>query len=400
MRRLLSRVAPLTVAAVCGGLIAMLAAGRATTHEVTTVTRVIQAGAQNVTDHPAGSGALTPAEIYRRDAPGVVVVRAILTTTTTNLFGLPQKTSEEALGSGFVIDGSGHILTNAHVVTNAGGHGVSRQVTVSFQNPDGGSTAYPAKVLGADPLTDVAVLKVSVPASVLRPLPLGNSRTVQVGDPVAAIGNPLNEEWTITTGIVSAINRTIDSLQQGHNIPGAIQTDAAINHGNSGGPLIDSQGRVIGITSQILAPTADSGSIGIGFAVPIDLARQVAREIIATGKVEHTYLGIRGEQVTAQLAHDLNLPVDHGVLIAQVERNSPAWRAGLHGGTTTAMIGGYSYTLGGDVIVSIDGIQVYQFSDLTDAIAAKHAGQTVTLGVERDGHERTVTVTLGESTQD
>ena len=402
VRALLFRFAPLTAAAICGGLIAMLAGGHVTTHDATTVTRIVQpaTGAQNVTDQPAGAGAMTPAQIYRRDAPGVVVVRSILTATTTSPFGLPQKSSEQALGSGFVIDADGHILTNAHVVTDPDGHGISRHVTVSFQNPAGSTTAYPATVLGADPLTDVAVLKVNVPASALRPLPLGDSREVQVGDPVAAIGNPLNEEWSITTGIVSAINRTIDSLQQGHNIPGAIQTDAAINHGNSGGPLIDSQGRVIGITSQMLAPTADSGSIGIGFAVPINLARRVAQEIIATGRAEHTYLGIEGEQVTPQLARDLNLPVDYGVLIAQVEPNSPASRAGLHGGTTTATIGGYSYTLGGDVIVSIDGTRIHEFSDLTDAIAAKRPGQTVVLAVYRDGHARTVTVTLGETSQD
>jgi S1-C subfamily serine protease len=402
VRALLTRMAPLTAAAICGGLIAVLAAGGGTTHDTTTVTRVLQpaTGAQNVTEQPASAGGMTPAQIYRQDAPGVVVVRSILTTTTTNPFGLPQRSSEEALGSGFVIDSGGHILTNAHVVTNPGGGGISHHVTVSFQDPAGGSTAYPATVLGADPLTDVAVLHVNVPASALRPLPLGDSRAVQVGDPVAAIGNPLNEEWSITTGIVSAINRTIDSLQQGHNIPGAIQTDAAINHGNSGGPLIDSRGQVIGITSQILAPTASSGSIGIGFAVPINLARRVAQEIIATGRVEHTYLGIKGEQVTAQLARDLNLPVDHGVLIAEVEPNSPASRAGLHGGTTTATIGGYSYTLGGDVIVAIDGTQIHEFSDLTDAIAAKRPGQTVVLEVYRDGHERTVSVTLGETTQD
>ena len=397
MRPWIRQFALLVVAAGCGGAIAIAASGGSASHTTTTVTRVVEASGKPSNAAQQSGGQLTPSQIYRQDAPGVVVVRSQLVTTQTNAFGLPQQSTEEALGSGFVIDNRGHILTNAHVVSNNGI--ISKHVTVSFLNVAGQSSSYPATVLGADPLTDVAVLKVDVPASALRPLPLGNSRDVQVGDPVAAIGNPLNEEWTITTGIVSAINRTIDSLQQGHNIPGAIQTDAAINHGNSGGPLIDSRGRVIGITSQILAPTADSGSIGIGFAVPIDLADRVAQQIIRTGKVVHTYLGIEGDQVSAALAQDLNLPVDHGVLIARVEKNSPAARAGLHGGNTEATIGGYTYVLGGDVIVSIDGVQIHSFSDLSDAISAKRPGQTVVLGIYRNGHERQVTVTLGATTQ-
>jgi S1-C subfamily serine protease len=289
-----------------------------------------------------------------------------------------------------VIDKSGHILTNAHVVLNAS------KVQVAFGSSTAAKT-YSAKVLGVDRSTDVAVLKVDAPAEALTPLPLGNSSDAQVGDPVVAIGNPLGEARTATTGIVSAVNRDIGSLQGNVQIRGAIQTDAAINHGNSGGPLINDRGQVIGITSQILSDDPNnpqSGNIGIGFAVPINTVKNVADQIIANGKAQHTYLGILGTPLTPSLAQAINLSVDHGVLIGKVEPGSPAAKAGLRAGSTQATINGQTMTLGGDIITSIDGKQIRTFDDLSGGISSKKPGDTVQLGIFRDGKQLTVSVTL------
>ena len=329
----------------------------------------------------------SPADIYRQDAPGVVVVRA--TTRTTDAFGTPQ--TEEALGSGFVIDRRGHILTNAHVVRGA------QSVGVGFATGSGLDRTYKAKVLGIDMSTDVAVLQPEgVPTQALDPLPLGTAKNVKVGDPVVAIGNPLGEERTITSGIISAVNRTIDSLDPRRPINDALQTDAAINHGNSGGPLIASSGKVIGITSQILSDGSNpqSGNIGIGFAIPIDTARQVARQLIASGHAEHTYMGILGQTLTAQALHGLNIPSDHGVLIARVVPGSPAAKAGLRGGSTTATMSGTTYLLGGDVIIEVDGHQISETSQLQDVVSAHKPGDQVTVTILRDGQKLNVPVTL------
>jgi S1-C subfamily serine protease len=290
-----------------------------------------------------------------------------------------------------VIDKSGHILTNAHVVLGAS------KVQVAFGNSAGTGRTYNATVLGLDRSTDVAVLKVDAPAQALTPLALGDSAAVQVGDPVVAIGNPLGETRTATTGIVSAVNRDIGSLQGNVQIRGAIQTDAAINHGNSGGPLLNDLGQVIGITSQILSDNPsnpESGNIGIGFAVPINTVKSVAQQIMQNGKAVHTYLGILGSVLTPDLARALNLNVDHGVLIGKVEPNSPASKAGLRAGTTQATINGETLTLGGDVITKIDGKDIHTFDDLSGAISAKKPGDTVQLEIVRAGKTMTVNVTL------
>jgi S1-C subfamily serine protease len=339
---------------------------------------------------PAPTG-LSVNSIYRRSAPGVVVVTATSTTRSAanpfDPFSAPQTQQSQSLGSGFVIDKSGHILTNAHVVLGAS------KVDIGFSN----GSSYPATVVGLDRSTDVAVLKVDVPQDALNPLPLGDSSKVQVGEPVVAIGNPLGEDRTVTAGIVSAVQRDISSLQPGIQIPGAIQTDAAINHGNSGGPLIDDQGEVIGINSQILSdnPTnPESGSIGIGFAIPINLAKNIAQQLIDNGKAEHTYLGIRGSVLTPDLARSLNLSVDHGVLVGQVEPNSPAAKAGLKAGTTQATINGQTLTLGGDVITKIDGKEIRTFDDLSGTITNHKPGDTIQLAILRGGKTITVSVTL------
>jgi S1-C subfamily serine protease len=378
------------VAAVLGGAVAVGIGAATTSSSVTTVEAAAPLPAANVSQTASG---ISPADIYRNDAPGVVLITATSQQKQADPFdptAPPQTQRSVAIGSGFVTDAAGHIYTNAHVVLGA------TSVKVTFKRPQGDLT-YDAKVLGADKATDVAVLQVQgAPASVLHPLPLGSLRTVHVGDPVVAIGNPLNEQNTITSGIVSAVGRSIQSLQPGQQIYNVIQTDAAINHGNSGGPLIDRFGRVIGITSQILTGNNDpnAGNIGIGFAIPIDKVSQIARQLIATGHAEHTYLGIEGTPITPDLEQAINLPVGYGVLVGHVEPGSPADVAGIRGGSTTATIGGQTMTLGGDIITSIQGHKITSFANLADAIASKHAGDRVTLGILRGGKSMTITVTL------
>jgi S1-C subfamily serine protease len=383
----------LVVAAAAVGGASAVALGRAgvadSSSRTTTVRSVIASQAPvNVSSTSTG---LNAAQIYRRDAPGVVVVNATTVRKVSDPldpFAPSQTERSLALGSGFVIDRRGHILTNAHVV--AGAH----TVTVGFR---AGGT-YKADVVGDDLIDDVAVLDVPrAPRSLLDPLALGSVRSVQVGDPVVAIGNPLGEYRSITEGIVSAKARQINSLKPGYKIYNAIQTDAAINHGNSGGPLIDRNGQVVGITNQILTGTNNptSGNIGIGFAVPIDTARSVARQIIRSGRAVHTYLGIAGTQVTATLSRVLNLPVSNGVLVGTVRPGSPAARAGLHGGSATATIDGRTLTVGGDVIVSIDHHRIVHFSDLAEAVAGLKPGTHVTLGIIRKGRRMSIPVTLG-----
>jgi S1-C subfamily serine protease len=378
------------VAAVLGGAVAVGIGAATTSSSVTTVEAAAPLPAANVSQTASG---ISPADIYRNDAPGVVLITATSQQKQADPFdptAPPQTQRSVAIGSGFVTDAAGHIYTNAHVVLGA------TSVKVTFKRPQGDLT-YDAKVLGADKATDVAVLQVQgAPASVLHPLPLGSLRTVHVGDPVVAIGNPLNEQNTITSGIVSAVGRSIQSLQPRQQIYNVIQTDAAINHGNSGGPLIDRFGRVIGITSQILTGNNDpnAGNIGIGFAIPIDKVSQIARQLIATGHAEHTYLGIEGTPITPDLEQAINLPVGYGVLVGHVEPGSPADVAGIRGGSTTATIGGQTMTLGGDIITSIQGHKITSFANLADAIASKHAGDRVTLGILRGGKSMTITVTL------
>jgi S1-C subfamily serine protease len=377
------------VAALAGGGVAAGIGAATTSSSVTTVQAAAPLPAANVSQTASG---ISPARIYANDAPGVVLITATSQQKQSDPldpFAPPQTERSVAIGSGFVADSAGHIYTNAHVVLGAS------SVKVTFKD----KSSYPAKVLGTpDKATDVAVLKLQgAPASALHPLPLGSVRTVRVGDPVVAIGNPLNEQSTITSGIVSQINRTISSLDPHQQIYNAIQTDAAINHGNSGGPLIDRFGRVIGITSQILTGNnndPNAGNIGIGFAIPIDKVSQIARQLITNGHAEHTYLGIEGTEITPDLQQAINLPIGYGVLVGRVVPGSPADMAGIQGGSTTATIGGQTMTLGGDIITSIDGHRITSFANLAETIAAKQAGDRVTLGILRHGESQTVAVTL------
>jgi S1-C subfamily serine protease len=375
------------VAALAGGGAAVGIGAATTSSSTTTVEAAAPIPAANVSQTPSG---ISPAAIYRNDAPGVVLITATSTSSSPDpLDPLAPDQSQKsvAIGSGFVADTAGHVYTNAHVVLGAS------SVKVAFSNGD----SYNAKVLGADKATDVAVLQVEdAPASQLHPLPLGSLSSVHVGDPVVAIGNPLNEQSTITSGIVSQIGRQIESLQPHQPIYNVIQTDAAINHGNSGGPLIDRFGRVIGITSQILTGNNDptAGNIGIGFAIPIDKVSQIARQLITSGHAEHTYLGIEGTEITPDLQQAINLPVGAGVLVGHIVPGSPADMAGIRGGSTTATIGGQKLTLGGDIITSIDGHKITSFANLAETIASKSAGDRVTLGILRDGKAQTISATL------
>jgi putative serine protease PepD len=306
------------------------------------------------------AGGPTPAATYRRDAPGVVQITANETTQVpTTPFTPPQSQKVQSLGSGFVIDTRGDIVTNDHVV--AGGTGIR----VGFS----GGSSYPATVVGTDASSDLAVLHVNAPSSKLHPVAFDDSANVQVGEPVYAIGNPFGLDRTMTAGIVSATGRDIQA-PDGLTIPNAIQTDAAINHGNSGGPLLDAQGHVIGITSQIQGGTVDA-NVGVGFAVPSDTARSVVQQLIAHGSVQHPWLGA---QLQAQR---------RGVLVAGVVPNSPAAKAQLKG----------------DAIVALDGKPIRTPAQLADAVARREPGDVVRLQTVRGGAHRVVSVTLGNAPQ-
>jgi S1-C subfamily serine protease len=325
-------------------------------------------------------------EIYRRDGRGVVFIEAERRAeepSPFNPFGAPEG-GGVATGSGFVIDTEGHIVTNNHVV-----EGASR-IEIKIGSSD---ETHQAKLVGADPATDVALLQVDVPAEQLHPLALGDSSKVEVGEPVVAIGNPFGLDRTVTSGIVSALQRQIQA-PNGFSISHVIQTDAAINPGNSGGPLIDSEGRVIGINSQIQTG-GSNGNVGIGFAVPINTAREVVEQLEENGRVEHAYLGIEGSSVTPELARALQLPVKEGVLVNSVAKGGPADSAGVEGGTTSATIEGAEVTLGGDIVTEVDGKKITGMDDLVNVVNGAKPGDRIDLTVVRGGDTKTVTVKLG-----
>src|SRR3954471_2215464 len=340
----------------------------------------------------ARSGGKSVSQIYKQDAPGVVTITSTTTSTTSgdfNPFGPGQSQQQTSQGSGFVIDMGGRILTNAHVVEGA------KTVTVAFE--DGVSAK--ATVLGRDQLYDLAVIKVDVPAGELHPLKLGSVDSVQVGDPVVAIGNPFGYAQTVTAGIVSAKGRILQSPEgNGRIIPNAIQTDAAINHGNSGGPLIDRHGAVIAINAQIADPeiTGTNANAGVGFAIPIDLAKRALANLEQGKPASHPYLGIRVDAINSSLtAANSKLP-EHGLLIAGVAKDSPASAAGLKGGSKSLQVGANQYCVGGDVITAINGHAVNTLDDLQERISGYAAGDTIKLAITGgDGAQRTVTVTVG-----
>jgi S1-C subfamily serine protease len=337
-----------------------------------------------------GKNGFHPATIYKQLSPGVV--------TITSIFGGGQSTGDilggggsAGQGSGFVIDGDGHVATNAHVITNGTGNKIAKAKEVYVQFPDGNQV--PAKIVGYDPNADVGLVKVDPKGLDLVPLSLGHTGAVQVGDPVAAIGSPFGEENSLSVGVVSAKNRTIQALTD-FSISDAIQTDAAINKGNSGGPLLDAHGHVIGINSQIRS--SGGGSVGVGFAVSVDTIRNSIDQIRADGKARYAYIGITSEPLYPQLAAKLGLPVHDGALIADVVNGGPAEKAGLKGGGKEIRFQASLVKVGGDVITKVNGRPVTRADDFSRRITTFRPGDTITLEFYRGTAKRTAQVRLSE----
>jgi len=305
------------------------------------------------------------------------------TVVPPTLFAPGSKEQVSALGSGFVVDKHGDIVTNDHVVQGATG------IRVGFSN--GGS--YPAKIVGTDPSTDVAVVRVKAPPTALEPITFDDSARIEVGDPVYAIGNPFGLDRTMTAGIVSATGRDIQS-PNGLTIPNAIQTDAPINHGNSGGPLLDRYGRVIGVNAQIEGGTVNA-NVGVGFAIPSNTAISVAGQVIASGRAQHAWLGVRIETINPGAAAVIRGLPASGVMVVQVAKHSPAAKAGLKAATSQVTVNGMSVPIGGDAIVGIDGKPVATSAQLADTVARRKPGERLELQIVRHDKRRTVGITLG-----
>jgi S1-C subfamily serine protease len=342
-----------------------------------------------VTDRSDGDGNVVN-QIYKRDGDGVAFIESDVPAQepqTFSPFGEPESEGGgTATGSGFVIDSEGHLLTNNHVVEGAD------RIQVKLGSSD---TTYRAKVIGTDPATDLALLDVEAPADQLHPLTLGRSGEMEVGDPVVAIGNPFGLDRTVTSGIVSALQRQIEA-PDGFSITDVIQTDAAINPGNSGGPLINAAGEVVGINSQIATGGSGGGNVGIGFAIPIDTVRAEIHQLETKGEVSHAFLGISGGTITPDLAKAINLPVKEGVIVQTVAKGGPADEAGVEGGHTAATIDGAEVSLGGDIITEVDGKKVSSMEEIVEIVNAAKAGESLRLTILRDGSTKTATVTLGD----
>jgi S1-C subfamily serine protease len=382
------------VAALLGGgiVVAVVAAAGGLDSSQKSVT-TIQAAPLAPSNAAQQSTGLTPHAIYVRDAPGVAFVTSTVVQKTEspfNLFGGGETQRQgEDTGSGIVIDGNGTILTNYHVVENA------IKVTVSFEK----GKAVEAKVVGKDPSNDLAILRISTDGLTLHPLTLGDSSSVQVGDPVLAIGNPFDLERTLTTGVISALQRQI-TAPNGFTIDNVLQTDAPINPGNSGGPLLNAAGQVIGINSQIETGGSGDGSVGIGFAVPINTAKSEISELEKGGTVRGAYLGLTSLTIDGSLSA-LNLPVKSGALVQSVQKGTAAAKAGIRGGNISGSTESGQVAVGGDIIVSVDGTAVNGSEELANDIEAKKPGDTIAIGLERangkGGYEhKTVSVKLGE----
>jgi putative serine protease PepD len=342
---LTAALAVLAVGAGGGALVASAFSGGTKT----VVRQVTVSGSQPA----SSSSSLSVNDVYRRAYKGVVQITVTSQDSTPEPFG--GSGTQQAQGSGFVYDASGDIVTNEHVVANAS------SVTVTFWN----GAKYKAHVVGTDASTDLAVVKVDAPSSLLGPLTLGNSSAVSVGDGVVAIGSPFGLTETVTSGIVSALHRQMTS-PSGFAIQDSIQTDAAINHGNSGGPLLNLQGQVIGVTSQIESDSG--GSDGVGFAIPSNTVRSVVQQLLTSGKAVHAYLGVAVESAA------------NGARIAQVRSGGPAKAAGLHVG---------------DVVTAVDGHKISSAGELQSVIDSKRPGDTVTLTIKRNGTTHTIRVKLG-----
>jgi 2-alkenal reductase len=373
------------VAAAIGAGVALLVASVADVGgDTTTIVETSVDAAPSTPPLPARrpGAAFDPEALYAARAPGVVTIYANLGIDGT------------AQGSGFVVDRGGVILTNAHVITNAAEARTNvqgaRAVYVEFSDGE----RIGGRVVGWDLFSDVGVIRVAPADHSLSAVPLGDSAKVVVGEPVAAIGSPFGKQSSLTVGVVSATGRSIDSLAGGFTVSNAIQTDAPINRGNSGGPLFDADGRVIGINAQIESTSGTNE--GVGFAIPIDLARRALDQLLRTGKVRYAYIGVSTQDVTPGIARRFGLGAQRGALVTRVEDGSPAGLAGLRGGSRTEAFNGLDITLGGDLIVAIAGTKVDDADDVSRLVTTTlEPGQTVTFTVLRGTKRVSVPVTLG-----
>jgi len=355
---------------------------RTSTVERTTRVEVIKR--LDADGRPAGREGFDPAAIYEREAPGIVTV------LSTGLMAAGAGRGA-GLGSGFVVSADGEIATNAHVVTSGEGKDIKRAERVYVKFSDGNQV--PATVRGFDPYADVALLKVDPAGLELRPLPLGSTRDLVVGAPVAAIGSPFGEEQSLSVGVISATGRSIRSLT-GFSTSGAIQTDAAINQGNSGGPLLATDGTVLGMNSQIRTESGDG--TGVGFAVGADTVARSLDQIRATGRARYAYLGISSTTLYPQLVDEFKLVAKRGAWIQTVTDDGPADKAGLRPGDERRVFQDQPYQVGGDVIVDVDGKVIKDEDDLSDALERRTPGESSRLTVVRDGKRRVLVVELGE----
>ncbi len=339
--------------------------------------------------------------LYERVNPSVVSIQAVQTLAGFQHPALPEGVPTPELpsepfqqtgeGSGFVVDAQGHIVTNNHVVAD------TTALRVTFFD----GTTVPATIVGTDPDSDLAVIKVDVPSESLRPIIWGDSDRVRVGQRAVAIGNPFGYENTLTSGIISGLSRSLPSTNDPrYRIPEIIQTDAAINPGNSGGPLLNSQGEVIGVNSAIVPNFNQLGErsfLGVGFAIPSNMAQHVVPALIEKGEYAHPWIGFSGMDVLPEIAAEMNLPEAKGALVENVLPDSPAERAGLRGGSRNVQFESMArpVAIGGDVIIRIDDQEVRRFDDVLSYLTRREVGQKVDLTIIRDGETQTVTVTLG-----
>ena len=339
---------------------------------------------------PLPGKGFNPERIFQQRSPGVVTVFAY--------FGDPSSEATEiSQGSGFVISPKGYILTNSHVITNAGEGAALKPAAHLYVEFSDGDRAE-AKIVGWDLYDDVGLLRLVDSRHNLTPVPLGESKAVQVGEPVAAIGSPLGNDNSLAVGVVSAIHRSIDAITvRTYKVVDAIQTDAPITHGNSGGPLFDARGRVIGINAQIRSQSGSGNDSGVGFAIPIDAARRSVQQLLEKGRVTYAYVGIETDDLTPSLARALRYPVEHGALIVDVKSGSPAAHGGLHGGNSEVnVLGIQKLVTGGDVIVAINGTPIGGADDVVRTVSSLRPKDVAIFTVVRDGQSKKLAVTLGE----
>jgi S1-C subfamily serine protease len=365
----------------CGGGDDKDAAGGDSGTDKSETTRV------EVIENSGQEGGFDPKAIYESEAPGVVTVLSLF--EAGGLDSLEQ--GGGGVGSGFVLNGEGEIATNAHVVTTGEGEASSRAKEVYVEFADGNQVE--AEIVGTDPNADIALLKIDPKGLKLQPLPLGESASVEVGEPVAAIGSPFGERQSLSVGVVSAIDRSIDSLTS-FDIAGAIQTDAAINPGNSGGPLVDAEGRVIGVNQQI--KSTSGGGEGVGFAVPVDAVKRSIDKLRDGGEARYAYLGVSSVELYPQLVDRFELDVEQGAWVQNVNPGGPAEDAGIRGGGNEVTFQARAFRPGGDVITKVDGKAVEDSSQLAELISAYEPGDEVPLEIHRDGKTEQIEVKLGE----